>query len=429
VLAGGSAALEPRDLVASALQRPAAAHSEPTTPPAADGPLAALVQPAAPPSVQRSAKSALPESGPTVETIDPRDLRQVRSPEVRDAIVPRMGGSGTSEEAVRLALDWLARHQSPDGRWDVDGFDSSCGACRSPGFHKHCDSAVTGLVVLCFLGHDHTPGSQSPFAAAVRRGLDWLLSQQAPDGNLAGEDRQYTMYSHGIATLALSEAYLMTREPRYLDPVRRACALIVRAQNPQTGGWRYLPVPPERGDTSITGWQVMALKSAQGGGIEIPDEVFARTCHWFDKEVGGGDDGGLYGYISDYPPQIAMVAEGLFSRQVLGARRGDANIDEAARYLHTEMRDGKHLDNFYLLYYGTLALYQYQGWIWESWNRQVRDFLISKQRQKGPAAGSWDPRHKWSEGGGRVLTTAFATLSLEVYYRYLPLYWSPPAAR
>ena len=366
----------------------------------------------------------LPEAPPYTDAAR-KDLRVVRSDRMRESLVAEGGGNDESESAVKLALQWLARHQSPPGHWDVDGFDARCGSCRSPGYHTRCDAAITGLAILCFLGQNHTPGSDSRFAKNTERAIDWLLARQEKNGNLAGTDRNYTMYSHGIATLALSEAYLMTGEERYRAPLRRAVDLILRAQNPTTGGWRYQPKPPVRGDTSITGWQVMALMSARGGGLSVPESTFERCRHWLDKEVGGGTSGGIYGYSRRDEPRVAMVAEGLFARQVLGATRGDPRIEEAARYVATETRNGRHFDNLYLLYYGNLALFQHQGWIWEDWNDRVREHLVRRQRPRGPRAGSWDPTGPWSESGGRVLSTALATLTLEVYYRYLPLYWAP----
>jgi hypothetical protein len=226
----------------------------------------------------------------------------------------------------------------------------------------------------------------------------------------------------------VSEAYILSRDAKYLESLRRATRLIVAAQNPTTGGWRYKPEPPIRGDTSVTGWQVMALRSAAGAGIEVPERSFERARHWLDHEVASGRHGGIYGYSTPEEPRAAMVAEGLYARLLLGGKRTDRNMEEGARYLHTETRDSAYLNNLYLLYYGNLALYNYQGWIWEQWNREVREFLIRTQAEKGSLRGSWDPSGPWTEGGGRVLSTCFATLALEVYYRYLPLYWREDAS-
>ena len=64
-------------------------------------------------------------------------------------------------EAIQLALDWLAAHQSPDGSWDCDGFAQLCAekgapACTGPGSSKH-DVGVTGLALLALLRAGGTP--------------------------------------------------------------------------------------------------------------------------------------------------------------------------------------------------------------------------------------------------------------------------------
>ncbi len=406
--AGSSSA--PSSLVAEAVVRPA--------PPAATE----VARVDLPKTSSPSVAVVLPESDPNEKT----DLRSVRSEPSRKKLVRSMGGTPESENAVRLGLEWLARNQSPDGRWDVDGFLATCPDCGSPGFHTRCDVAITGLALLCFLGQNHThANTSSPYRYHVKRAIDWLLDMQTKDGLIAGRDQKYVLYNHGIATLALSEAYILTRDKRLRVPLRNAGTIIVRAQNRTTGGWRYLPQPPVRGDTSVTGWQVMALTSLKNAGYRVPEASFERARHWLDVEVAGGTHQGIYGYSNPEEPRIAMVAEGMFVRQLLGSSRTDRNIEEAARYIHSENTRNPQLNNLYFVYYSTLGLYQYQGWIWERWNEQAREYLVRTQHSEGPKAGSWDPTDSWTEGGGRLLSTCFAILSLEVYYRYLPLFWDP----
>jgi hypothetical protein len=56
----------------------------------------------------------------------------------------------------------------------------------------------------------------------------------------------------------------------------------------------------------------------------------------------------------------------------------------------------------------------------------VRDRIVQKQQTKGHKLGSWDPvDSQWGTYGGRVYCTALATLTLEVYYRFLRLYEEP----
>ena len=45
------------------------------------------------------------------------------------------------------------------------------------------------------------------------------------------------------------------------------------------------------------------------------------------------------------------------------------------------------------------------------------------QESTGPHSGSWPPAaSEWGNRGGRIYSTTLATLTLEVYYRYLPMY-------
>ena len=113
-----------------------------------------------------------------------------------------------------------------------------------------------------------------------------------------------------------------------------------------------------------------------------------------------------------------MTAEALFCRQILNLDNDLTATDEATRYLLAN-RPSRSSLNLYYWYYGTLAMYQRGGADWKAWNTAMRDLVISEQRTVGPLAGSWDPRGVWGSYGGRIYSTAIATLSLEVYYRYL----------
>ena len=140
---------------------------------------------------------------------------------------------------------------------------------------SHADTAMTGLALLAFLasGHTHLDG---PYQEDIRRGLEFLIQSQAPDGNLGGEAVAFEfMYCHAMATCALSEAYGLTRDQRLREPVRRAIRYTVAAQDPKGGGWRYKP--GDAGDTSQLGWQLMSLKSAELAGIPM-SETDAPRC-------------------------------------------------------------------------------------------------------------------------------------------------------
>lgn len=332
------------------------------------------------------------------------------------------GGSQDTEAAVVAALRWLALNQAADGRWNpaaheagqtvmIEGHDRRGAGSRA-------ETGISGLALLAFLAHGetHLAGENRQ---NVQRGLEWLLSMQAADGCLAGEATTYErMYCHAMATCALSEAYAMTGDQRLRAPVQQAVGYCVRSQDARSGGWRYQPGDP--GDTSQLGWQVMALKSAELAGIEVPTTTRDGVLR-FLKSVSSGRAGGLASYRPGHRVTQTMTAEALVCRQFWGMSRGNPAADEAGNYIMQEL-PGQGEDNVYYWYYGTLGMFQLQGQHWQAWNKSLQHSLLGTQRRDGRLQGSWDPDRVWGAYGGRVYSTALSTLCLEVYYRFLPLY-------
>ncbi len=350
---------------------------------------------------------------------------QARIGRQRLTAVQRFGGSRDTEAAVEAALAWLARNQSRDGRWSsalhggnreekVLGHDR-----QSAGIDA--DTGITGLALLAFMGAGHTH-LEGDYRDNVRAGLDYLIATQRSDGCMSGDARLFAMmYCHGMATLALSEAYAMTGDPELRPAVERAVRFTIESQNSTSGGWRYQPGDP--GDMSQFGWQVMALTSAERAGIEIPERTRTGMLR-FLQSVSAGNNSGLGRYRPSERPSHSMTAEGLTCRFFLDAPRSDEALAEASRFIAEELpADGK--ANYYYWYYGTIAAFQLQDDLWKPWNDAMSTQLLRRQRYDGEAIGSWDPDSVWGGYGGRVYSTAVAALCLEVYYRYLPLY-SPP---
>lgn len=343
-----------------------------------------------------------------------------RAPEKRKEILQTMGGSRETEQAVALALDWLARHQSADGRWDGTYFDSSCGECGGVQ-QATSDIALTGLALLCFLGTDHTHLDDGPYRDVVGRGLDWLLSRQKRRGGLLGD--QESLYSHGIAIMALAECYGLTGDQRLLGPVKKGVEFIYAARNRDQGGWRYLP--GQYGDTSMLGWLMMAVVSAQRANVDVPDGAFDVARRWMGLVSKPGRPG-QYAYQPTRPVTPAMTAEGMFVWQLLGARRTQRRMAGSAEYLVRHLPKWRTGANTYYWYYATMALFQHQGPEWAKWNEAVKEELLAHQVTRGKAAGSWQTKDRWSQYAGRIYQTALCTLTLEVYYRYLPSFVREP---
>lgn len=376
------------------------------------------------PTMLASGKSVDFNLGLPTEIAPPVNPYVQRAEDVRQDLVERLGGSDATENAVNLALKWLAAHQSDDGRWASADFDEDCGECGGKGRFE-TDIATTGLALLCFLGADHTHVKDGIYKDHVTKALDWLLTQIKSDGDLRGRE---TMYSQGIATIALSEAWGMTHDARLEEPVRKAIGFIAAARNRTTdaGGWRY--EPGQMGDTSVLGWQVMAMISARRSGIAVEDDALKAAANWIDH-VSLAQRPGRYAYQPGQRFTPSMTAEGLFVLQLLGVSRDEPRMNRSVEYVLEHPPHWDEQPNTYYWYYATLALFQHQGEAWQRWNETLTRELLANQRTSGPAAGSWDPHDNWSRIGGRVYQTALCTLCLEVYYRYLPMYAATPSPK
>ena len=171
---------------------------------------------------------------------------------------PGSGITVPTERAVAHALHWLMRHQRYDGSWSFDKYKSQCkdASCSGAG-SASADAGATGLALLCYLAAGQTHKSAGPYRRNIEQGLIWLCRNQQHDGNLA-KDCVSPMYSHAMATLALCEAFGMSGDRNVGAAAQGAVNYILAAQNRNDNGWRYNPGDP--GDTSVTGWQIMALK-------------------------------------------------------------------------------------------------------------------------------------------------------------------------
>ncbi|MBI4576267.1 MAG: HEAT repeat domain-containing protein, partial [Planctomycetes bacterium] len=351
----------------------------------------------------------------------------------REQALARYGGDEASEGAVQAALAWLARHQAGEGGFEAAGFQRRCaeeGACWGKGQAQH-DTGVTGLALLAFLGAGHTD-RQGSHAEVVRRALDRALELQRPDGCYDPAEPG-DLYNHGITTLAVSEAYAMTREGRHAASARRALAYTASAQQ-RGGGWDYTAAPTDRNDLSVTGWQVMALKSAHLAGLKVPEEVLLGARRFLDSAT-RSTGAGVYADrgVGEGREGVGMVAVSLLSRLYLGrGPEGATSRRQVSTLLRNlpdwgRMERGEGFQTLYYWYYGTLALFHVGGEPWERWNDATRGLLVARQRQGGEADGSWDPSGQWiGRVGGRVYATALNAMTLEVYYRYLPLFEEDP---
>lgn len=338
-----------------------------------------------------------------------------RDPRVRRLFLERNGGDAQTEAAVERGLAWLKTKQELDGHWSAEKFG---GQARN-------DLGVTGLALLAFLGAGHSHSTDGPYKDTVAKALDYVLKRQNTKGLFPG-----ALYAQGICTMAIVEAHGMSVDSTILDHARRATEAIIAAQN-ESGGWDYSPVSPrKRGDTSVTGWQVMALKSAKRIGLDVPDTVMENMHRYIasvTKETGDIGYSNFTDPLHGWRTSSALTAAGLNALLFSGADRSNPAVQKAISIVLEKLPSEpklkgdkwKNAANVYFWYHGSLALCRLGGREWNIWNARLKSLILKLQRKTGTQAGSWntcgDP---YVKQGGDVYFTSLCILALEVYYRY-----------
>ncbi len=328
-----------------------------------------------------------------------------------------------SEAAVMRGLRWLRDHQNKDGSWGD----------RNKG-------AMTGLALLCFLGHGETAESRE-FGYSVNNAIDWVMEQGTKhEGRLSMTKDNWGpgnagVYEHAILTYALGEYFSMhkgwndEKADRVVELLKQAVGYIVKGQSPD-GGWMY-NYDKTQGDTSVSGWQVQALKAAHLTGLNLPgvDNALDQAMKNLDRVQ--GPNGG-YGYRNSEDRYsltgVGVVCE-LFWK---GARAKDLRRsvefikDKSDREFPVQYQGEK--GDLYAWYYNTQAMLMYGGVAWSHWETKFSKEIIAAQSPAGDwpvmkAAGHGNLQSS-NEITGQVYRTTLCILMLEVYYRYMPVHRS-----
>ncbi|HEY1784158.1 MAG TPA: prenyltransferase/squalene oxidase repeat-containing protein [Pirellulales bacterium] len=329
---------------------------------------------------------------------------------MKNVLLGVYGGTGTTETAVAQGLEWLIRQQRADGMWSLSGPYSDHALADNP-------YAATAMALLAFQGAGITPG-KGKYAKAVDKGWVALLKAQQRDGSFGvNMPPRQSLYTHAQCTIALCEVYGMTQDSHFYEPAQRAIAFCVASQDKKGGGWRY---DFSDSDTSVTGWFVMALKSAQMARFDVPQQVFYEVTRYLDSAARSD---GNYGYTPNSPSTQAVTAEAYLCRQLLGWKQNDPRLIDACKVLTANAVKYDPADrDVYYWYYATQVCHNMEGPIWEKWNTAMRAELPQHQVKGGAEAGSWSPQgDRWSIAG-RLYTTCLSIYMLEVYYRHLPIY-------
>jgi hypothetical protein len=348
----------------------------------------------------------------------------------------RNGGTKQTENSVSGALQWLARHQSEDGHWDTDAWALQCDEKKpwervTKVRERKWDVRMTGLALMAFLGAGHTHmGGDHP--RTVRRGLEWLKKSQVSSGYFSG-DHTPRLYSHAAATIAMCEAFLMTRDCRLRASAQKGVDYMVARQH-RGGGWGWAK---DESRTTVSGWYLVALVTAREAGLKVPASAIVRFRSFLD-DVTRTEPANQIGTNYELLRPKTQVGEalsvvdhddvasggnslstaiGLWSRLLSGGEGRDPRVQGAfaslARSLPGVGKTPAKPDE--RIFFGSQAALMGGGKLWANWNPAMQQGLLSIQVRDKCERGSWKPS---DDTHGRVFSTALGALTLESYYRF-----------
>ncbi len=312
----------------------------------------------------------------------------------------RFGGTIPPEvDAIyERGLEWLARNQSPDGSWG--GNYAGCG--------------VDGICVMAFLAGGDDPNF-GRYASTLRRAIRSIIQRQdAKTGYLPN-----SMYHHGFAILALSEAYGAVDEGLLWEgekPVRSIAATLELAigcaataqKNNRWGGWRYSPEATDA-DTSVTGAVLMGLLAARNAGMDVPDATVDAALEYMRRSTGKDGSVAYSGGLGGMGGSMNLTA----IATLVGAVSKTADTDKYKATLKRLQDNLEHKESGtyaeYFRYYMAQALFQGDPAAWQKWNASVVRELRGLQSENG----------SFNED---AYMTGMSLLAIALNYRYLPIY-------
>jgi len=339
------------------------------------------------------------------------------------------------DRAVERGLAWLAAQQRRDGSFPTI---------------PNGQPGVTSLCTMAFVAHGNVPG-EGRYGGNLERATDYVISCQKENGLIAlvgpnGSVLDRTVpnrevgicaaYNHAISSLLVSEIYGMSdarRAKRIEAAIHRALRVSLAMQRwhkdrpADRGGWRYIDkVEDFDSDLSITGWELMFVRSARNAGFDVSKEpideavAYVRRCYapefgTFEYVTGGGDD-------RSRPMAgagILALAHAGFHHSREAQQSGRWLLENGFSEYNVCRPQWVHDRYHYGLFNACQAMYQLGGDYWAAFFPPTVRTLLANQQPDG----SWPADSHWHDSQfGNAYATALVVLTLGAPNQLLPIF-------
>lgn len=381
-------------------------------------------------------------------------LYAMRSGQARAQAVKQYGGSASTEGAVMRALRWLAKVQNEDGSWgDMDDTYNQ-------------QVQLTCLALLALFAHGESTGSED-FGECILKGLkrvvEWSETAHKYNGIVRND-----WYAHSRVCIVLAEGYAATKIPSLKRALDMVVEPMVKRQNPIGGFHSYKNPAGEIVHTSDLDlgtrmynalYSAFAADSSAPGILEAIDKsisaiqsIHSTSDGGFSYGMSNGKGKGDFNATAAGTLYLFLMGDGKSEQAMSGLKWLETyNPDPLKKggELKMNWRNLPSQTSALGWYYMTQALFQAykgKGTIWTAWNRSVTSVLLREQNHEGywlcPADKYPSDEEKvidgkkmrvpkiynessvggFSETNAKLWATVYFTLTLEVYYQYLPTF-------
>ena len=343
------------------------------------------------------------------------------------------------DKSLQRGLKWLATQQEKDGSFETTRFGQP---------------AVTSLCLMAFMAQGESP-SDGQYKLQLSKAVDFIEAQQKPNGLITvvgpsavpiprdGAERlsSSVIYNHAISALALCEAYGQCdpdQAKRLAPVIEKAIVATVEMQRwgpkakHDVGGWRYTGLRPPEGDSdlSVTGWQLMFLRSAKNAGFDVPAESIASAVKYVEGCFIEQEDRQVHAYLSQDKNACTRAMAGAGILALAHAGKNDSKEAVASgewllkhsfgRYNDSAPIYGKRTAEEHYHYASVLcsqAMFQLGGKYWKQFFPPLAKTLLANQQPNG----AWPPE-KSAHRYGSTYSTALSVLALSVPNQLLPIF-------